>query len=167
MLSSALPIFFLMLIAALLGFLIAWTWRRVQLQQFKREAARKEMVSKNFETERFNLIAHSNSLQANQKKMIESRNETIEKVAAMETTIAHLKHEKELLIEEFRNYREVVTTKMNTSSHFSSQLNDLEKYLSEKDEALLEWQNKYQLLLNLKKEKGRSVEAIEQTVCGY
>ena len=141
-----------MLGAAILGFLICWAWLREKIGQYKKEKKQQMHVSKKIETEQHNLIVHSNTLQAQQKKLIHERQQDHIRLNEMSTTIAHLKHEKELLAEDFKNYKTTVSNNQTASSGYISEIDELKNHLLQKDVDISKWKNKYQMLLDIKKE---------------
>ncbi len=162
MLQSAITVFFLMLGAALLGFLIGWAWLRERLVQYRNELNQKISISKKIETEQHNLIAHANALQAQQKKLIYNNQQDQFKLNEMSTTIAHLKHEKELLAEDFNHYKRAAKNNENADSDYSNEIENLKNHLLQKEEDISNWKNKYQLLLEIKKESDLMLQKLSK-----
>ena len=70
MLQLAIPVFVLMTGAALLGFLVAWTWRKLIIQSLESELIQVKNVNYQIESERQNLVQHTTLLQSEKESLL-------------------------------------------------------------------------------------------------
>lgn len=75
MLQLAIPVFVLMSVAALLGFMIAWTWRKLAIQSLQSELIQIKNVNYQIESERQNLVKHANLLQSEKESLLRYQSE--------------------------------------------------------------------------------------------
>ncbi len=75
MLQLAIPVFVLMSGAALLGFMIAWTWRKLAIQSLESELIQIKNVNYQIESERQNLVQHANLLQSEKESLLQYQSE--------------------------------------------------------------------------------------------
>lgn len=75
MLQLAIPVFVLMSGAALLGFMIAWTWRKLAIQSLESELIQIKNVNYQIESERQNLVQHANLLQSEKENLLQYQSE--------------------------------------------------------------------------------------------
>jgi len=71
MLQLAIPMFILMSGAALLGFVVAWTWRNLAIRSLESELIQVKNVNYQIESERQHLIQHANLLQSEKENLLE------------------------------------------------------------------------------------------------
>lgn len=75
MLQLAIPVFVLMAGAALLGFMVAWTWRKLAIQSLQSELIQVKNVNYQIESERQNLVQHANLLQSEKESLLRYQSE--------------------------------------------------------------------------------------------
>lgn len=75
MLQLAIPVFVLMSGAALLGFMIAWTMRKLDIQSLESELVQVRNVNYQIETEKQNLVQHANLLQSEKESLLKYQSE--------------------------------------------------------------------------------------------
>lgn len=75
MLQLAIPVFVLMSGAALLGFMIAWTWRKLAIQSLESELIQIKNVNYQIESERQDLVQHANLLQSEKESLLQYQSE--------------------------------------------------------------------------------------------
>ena len=75
MLQLAIPVFVLMSGAALLGFVVAWTWRNLAIQSLQSELIQIKNVNYQIESERQHLVQHANLLQSEKENLLRFQEE--------------------------------------------------------------------------------------------
>ncbi len=75
MLQLAIPVFVLMSGAALLGFMVAWTLRKLAIQTLESELIQIKNVNYQIESERQNLVQHANLLQSEKENLLRYQSE--------------------------------------------------------------------------------------------
>ncbi len=75
MLQLAIPVFVLMSVAALLGFMVAWTLRKLAIQTLESELVQIKNVNYQIESERQNLVQHANFLQSEKENLLRYQSE--------------------------------------------------------------------------------------------
>jgi len=70
MLQLAIPIFVLMAGAAILGFMVAWNWRKLAIQSLKSELIQVKNVNYQIESDRQNLVQHANLLESEKENLL-------------------------------------------------------------------------------------------------
>lgn len=103
MIQLAIPVFVLMSGAALLGFVVAWTWRKMAIQSLQSELIQVKNVNFQIESERHNLVQHTNLLKSEKEKLLryqselgDDKKELIEHLQALnaeKTTLERLLHQ--------------------------------------------------------------------------
>jgi len=103
MIQLAIPVFVLMSGAALLGFVVAWTWRKMAIQSLQSELIQVKNVNFQIESERHNLVQHTNLLKSEKESLLryqselgDDKKELIEHLQALnaeKTTLERLLHQ--------------------------------------------------------------------------
>jgi len=75
MLQLAIPVFVLMSVAALLGFMVAWTLRKLAIETLESELIQIKNVNFQIESERQNLVEHANLLQSEKENLLRYQSE--------------------------------------------------------------------------------------------
>ena len=149
-----------MLGAAFIGFLIAWAWRKQKIDELREEVYRLNAVCRRLEQEQVNIFAHSNNLQAEQEKWINTRQKQIALIDQLNADNAHLKHEKEMLLDEYNRYRLEFKGNKKNQTKLIEQLNKLNSYLHQQEKEIIEWKKKYQALMEIKVESDEMLKKL-------
>jgi Uncharacterized conserved protein len=94
MLQLAIPVFVLMTGAALLGFLVAWTWRKLIIQSLESELIQVKNVNHQIESERQNLVQHTTLLQSEKESLLLYQTELDEEKKILTEHLESLTNEK-------------------------------------------------------------------------
>jgi len=97
MLQLAIPIFVLMAGAAILGFMVAWTWRKLAIQSLESELVQVKNVNYQIESERQNLVQHANVLQSEKENLLVYQSELDEEKKILTEHLESLTNEKTIL----------------------------------------------------------------------
>ena len=97
MLQLAIPVFVLMAGAAILGFMVAWTWRKLIIQTLESELVQVKNVNYQIESERQNLVQHANLLQSEKENLLVYQSELDEEKKILTEHLESLTNEKTTL----------------------------------------------------------------------
>ncbi len=125
MLQLAIPVFVLMSGAALLGFVVAWTWRNLAIQTLRSELIQIKDVNYQIESERQNLVQHANLLQSEKERLLRYQSELNEEKKGLIVHLDTLRAEKITLENLLRNNKNNGSNKIN-----QEKLSALEKNLA-------------------------------------
>lgn len=149
-----------MLGAAIVGFLIAWVWRRVKINELNSEVNQLNIIRQNLEQEQVRLFAHSNQLQSEREKWLTTQDQLNSLVDQLSSKIAHLKHEKEMVLEEYNRFRLEMTGNKKNQNKLIKQLNNMNEFLTNQEQELLSWKEKYNVLLEIKEESDEMLKKL-------
>ncbi len=125
MLQLAIPVLGLMSVAALLGFVIAWTWRNLAIQTLQSELVQVKNVNYQIETERQHLVEHASILQSEKERLLRFQSELNDEKKSL------IEHLDSLSAEKIRLESLLRENKNNESSLINQEkLDQLEKELA-------------------------------------
>lgn len=160
MFQFALPVFFLMLGAAFIGFLICWAWRKQKIDELNNEIYRLNAVCRRLEQEQINIFAHSNNLQAEQEKWLNLQQKQKILIEQLTADNAHLRHEKEMLLDEYNRHRLEFKGNKSNQNKLIKRLNQLNELLHRQDQEIGNWKEKYNALMEIKIESDQMLEKL-------
>ncbi|MEM9823265.1 MAG: hypothetical protein AAF985_19445, partial [Bacteroidota bacterium] len=160
MLQFALPVFLLMLGAAFIGFLISWAWRKQKIDELKAEVYRLNSVCRRLEQEQANFFTHSNNLQAEQEKWIVLQQKQEAHIKQLTTDNAHLRNEKELLLEEYNRHRLEFKGNKNDQHKLVKRIKQLNALLHRQEDEIGKWKEKYDALMEIKVESDQMLQKL-------
>jgi len=105
MLQLAIPVFVLMSVAALLGFMVAWTLRKLAIQTLESELVQIKNVNYQIESERQNLVQHANLLQSEKENLLRYQSELDEEKKKLIEHLETLSAEKKSLEQRLQENR--------------------------------------------------------------
>jgi len=160
MFQFALPVFFLMLGAAFIGFLICWAWRKQKIDELNNEIYRLNAVCRRLEQEQINIFTHSNNLQAEQEKWLNLQQKQKLLIEQLTADNAHLRHEKEMLLDEYNRHRLEFKGNKSDQHKLIKRLNQLNDLLQRQEQEIGLWKEKYNALMEIKVESDQMLEKL-------
>jgi len=150
MIQLALPVFFLMLGAALLGFSIAWTMRKIAIDHLRMELVQAKNVSFDIENERQYLVEHANALQSEKEILLRQQSYQVKEKKELAQHLDALANEKMSLEAALRNNSHQTSSvdivKQNDQQQIA-QVEELKTRFQKKyNEKKQKWEEKYRTL---------------------
>lgn len=174
MTSLAIAVFIMMLVAAGLGFSIAWVYKGEKIQSLLSDYHSQKTKISQLEDEQDSLVQHSNNLQAESLKYSQKAEKQAKRIQSFKDIVQQLEYDKEFIFKEYEQFRMEVKSKLQKSQKLFDVFDDLkdknQKIKIKADKWKIRFHETEQKLqdteasyLKIKKEKEQILEKISES----
>lgn len=154
------PVFLLMLGAATLGFLIAWTWIRNKIDQVQGNLIRQQEQFLALQQNYQDILDHSNSRQGEKEKLIQTIDNQQLQLAKQKVLHKQLREDKAFLSKELNNHRKKKVKDINLPRQITGELASLKSQIDELTQEKENWREKYMIIRDANDEHLAKLSAI-------
>lgn len=160
MLEFSVPVFFLMLGAAVLGFLIAWVWIKNKMEDLLKDYIDQQENLLQSQSNYQDLLGHSNAQQAEKEKLIQKIDDKQVELARLQVHNKQLKEDKDFLFGEMNALREKKSKEISLPRQITGELASLKSQIDELTQEKENWREKYMIIRDANDEHIAQISAL-------
>lgn len=160
MLDFSVPVFFLMLGAAVLGFLIAWVWVKSKIDEQEKKFSKQQDHLLEYQGNYQDLLGHSNSQQAEKEKLIQKVDDQQIELARLKVQYKQISEDKDFLQNELNELRKKKTKTVELPRQITGELASLKSQIDELTQEKENWREKYMIIRDANDEHIAQISAL-------
>ncbi len=160
MILFSMPVFLLMLGAAILGFLIAWTWIRTKIDQMQGNMMNQQEQFLSLQQNYQDLLDHSNARQGEKEKLIQKIDNQQLQLAQLKVIHKQLKEDKVFISQELEDLQKKKSKGLALPRQITGELASLKSQIDELTQEKENWREKYMIIRDANDEHIAKLSAI-------